>query len=47
MCVKLFLGDLNSDFCPRHPISTYTCGVIIVQRVCNDKTVYFFNIDDA
>ena len=27
MCMKLFLGNLNSSPYPPHPTSTYTCGV--------------------
>ena len=34
MCVKLLLGDLNSDPYPPHSTSTYTCGVIIAPNVC-------------
>ena len=34
MCVKLLLGDLNSDPYPPHSTSTYTCGVIIAPKVC-------------
>ena len=34
MCVKLPPGDLNPDPCPSQ--STYTCGVTIAPRVCDD-----------
>ena len=36
MCVKLSLGDLNPDYCPSYPTSTYTCKVIIASKVCSD-----------
>ena len=36
MCVKLLFKGLNSNLCPPHPISTYTCRVIIAPRVCDD-----------
>ena len=37
MCVKLPLKDLNSGPYPPHSISTYTCGVTIVPRVCGNR----------
>ena len=37
MYVKLPPRYLNPDLCPPpHPISTYTCRVIIAPRVCDD-----------
>ena len=36
MCVKLSLGDLNSNPYPSHPTRTYTCRVIIILKVRND-----------
>ena len=37
MCVKFPLKDLNSGPYPPHSISTYTCGVTIVPRVCGNR----------
>ena len=39
MCVKLPLGNLNSDPYPQHFTSTYTCGVTIASRVCGDELI--------
>ena len=36
VCVKLSLGDLNSDFYPLYPISTYTYEMTTTQRVHGD-----------
>ena len=36
MYVKLPLGNLNSDPYPPHPTNTYTYGVTIAPRVCDD-----------
>ena len=37
MCVKLLPRDLNSGSCSPHSTSTYTCGVTITPRACNDQ----------
>ena len=37
MCIKLSSEDLNSSLYPPHPTSTYTCGVTIALRVCDDN----------
>ena len=37
MCVKLSLKGLNSGSYPSHPTSIYTCGVIIVPKMCDGK----------
>ena len=44
MCVKLSPVDLNSGPYPPHPTNTYTCGVIIAQKVCGamNKCYYVF-----
>ena len=41
MCVKLPLGDLNTDPFPPHPISIYTCEVTIASRVCSDDKNFY------
>ena len=41
MYVKLPLGDLNSDPCPPHLTSTYTCRVMIAPRVCDGDCMFF------
>ena len=35
MCVKLIPEDLYSGPYPLHLTNTYTCGVIIVPKVCD------------
>ena len=35
--MKFLLGNLNLNPCSPHLINTYTCGVIIVSRVCGMK----------
>ena len=35
--MKLPPKDLNLDPYPPHPTSTYTYGVIITPKVCNDR----------
>ena len=44
MFVKLILEDLNFDFYPPYPTSTYTYGVTIASRVC-DGECYIFEYD--
>ena len=39
MYMKLSFEDLNPSPCPPHPISTYTCGVTITTRVCDDNVI--------
>ena len=41
MCVKHPLGNLNSGSCPPHLISTYTCKVTIVSRICDSSSLIF------
>ena len=38
MCVKPPFTNLNPDPCTPYPTSTYTCGVTIALRVCDDIT---------
>ena len=33
MCVKLPIGNLNSESYPPHLTNTYTCGVTIASKV--------------
>ena len=37
--MKFLIGNLNLEPCSPHPINTYTCGVIIVSRVCSMKFI--------
>ena len=39
MYVKLSPEDLNSNICPLHLTSTYTCGVTIVPKVCGGNYI--------
>ena len=40
MCVKHPFRDLNSDRCPLHLTSTYTCEMAIAPRVCSGKDMH-------
>ena len=39
MYVKLLPGDLNPYPCALHSTSTYTCGVTIASRVCDEEEI--------
>ena len=41
MCVKFFLGDLNSGLYPSYPTSTYICRVTIALIMCSDNIFFF------
>ena len=43
MCVKLSLGDLNSDHFILHSTSIYTCRVIIASKVYGGSLEIFNN----
>ena len=37
MCMKHLPRDLNPDSYSPHPTNIYTCGVIIVSKVCEGR----------
>ena len=43
MCVKLLPRNLNPDPYSPHPISTYTCGMTIVPKVCGGTHMVIIN----
>ena len=44
MYVKFHLGNLNPDPYPLHPISTYTCRVIIAPKMCGGICETFYGL---
>ena len=42
--MKLHLRNLNTDFCPSHLISTYTCRVTITLRMCDGYKLQTYNV---